>query len=310
MKTIEVAQQEIKRIKEEQEENSSRSNSQSNSTGNKNNSDDGKKFIFMISNEVPYVMAKAVEMFIRDITTRAWIHTDTNRRKTIQKSDVIHATSETETYDFLIDVVPRVGSATTEVNNATTGTATAAANTGLKNNYSITNATTTMYTMPASFNANDLVQQQSLSIPLSEQQQQQSTQTAVVVQQESAAQKQLQVMNSNNDYPSSYSTGLHNDSMKPNKKELVQPTPMTADLIFSPLSVERPGDDDVHGPHDLDETPHQDRDDLHQELQHSTNYYDSTSSSSQQQWTLEWGKRGYTHMYRNTLQLLTDSLML
>lgn len=93
MKTVEVALQEIKRNADNQE-------------GSADASDESKKTaIFLLAAEVPHVMGKAVEMFIRDITTRAWMHADTNRRKTIQKPDIIHATRETETYDFLIDVI-------------------------------------------------------------------------------------------------------------------------------------------------------------------------------------------------------------
>jgi Histone-like transcription factor (CBF/NF-Y) and archaeal histone len=112
MKTEDFALQELKRIEDEQK----RENEQEHTNLC---IDDTKKCIFMISAEGPIFMAKAAELFIRDITTRAWKHTDTNRRKTIQKSDIIHSTSETEMYDFLIDIIPRFppdGSNTTTTN--------------------------------------------------------------------------------------------------------------------------------------------------------------------------------------------------
>jgi nuclear transcription factor Y, gamma len=69
--------------------------------------------VFMVSAEAPIVMTKAAELFIREISTRAWKHTYMNRRKTIQRSDIYDAVNESEVYDFLIDLVPRVVTPTT-----------------------------------------------------------------------------------------------------------------------------------------------------------------------------------------------------
>jgi hypothetical protein len=38
----------------------------------------------MISAEAPVLFAKACEMFIHELTLRAWIHTDENKRRTLQ----------------------------------------------------------------------------------------------------------------------------------------------------------------------------------------------------------------------------------
>jgi len=61
----------------------------------------------MISAEAPVLFAKACEMFILELTLRSWIHTEENKRKTLQKTDIAMAVSKTDTFDFLIDIVPR-----------------------------------------------------------------------------------------------------------------------------------------------------------------------------------------------------------
>lgn len=65
---------------------------------------------FMIAGEAPLVMAKACELMVKDLTLRSWRHTDHNRRKTLQRGDVQAAVGESEIFDFLIDLVPRVAS--------------------------------------------------------------------------------------------------------------------------------------------------------------------------------------------------------
>ncbi|KAI8610549.1 histone-fold-containing protein [Chytriomyces sp. MP71] len=61
----------------------------------------------MISAEAPIVFAKACELFILELTLRAWTHTEENKRRTLQKSDISVALQKADMYDFLIDVVPR-----------------------------------------------------------------------------------------------------------------------------------------------------------------------------------------------------------
>lgn len=61
----------------------------------------------MISSEAPLLLAKAAELFIKDLTLRAWQKTDKSKRKTLQKLDITYAISGDEMYDFLIDIVPR-----------------------------------------------------------------------------------------------------------------------------------------------------------------------------------------------------------
>ena len=40
----------------------------------------------MISAEAPVIFAKAAELFIQEVTIRAWLHTEENKRRTLQVS--------------------------------------------------------------------------------------------------------------------------------------------------------------------------------------------------------------------------------
>ncbi len=61
----------------------------------------------MISAEAPALFAKACEMFITELTYRAWFHTEENKRRTLQRSDISMAVTKTDIFDFLLDVVPK-----------------------------------------------------------------------------------------------------------------------------------------------------------------------------------------------------------
>ncbi len=73
---------------------------------------------FMISGEAPVLMSKACELMIKDLSFRAWRHTERNRRRTLQKQDLHAAVGESEVYDFLIDIVPRVTTTTPKIQHA------------------------------------------------------------------------------------------------------------------------------------------------------------------------------------------------
>ncbi|XP_062194864.1 nuclear transcription factor Y subunit C-4-like [Phragmites australis] len=60
----------------------------------------------MIAGEAPVVFAKACEMFILELTLRAWLHTEENKRRTLQRNDVTAAITRTDMFDFLVDIVP------------------------------------------------------------------------------------------------------------------------------------------------------------------------------------------------------------
>lgn len=61
----------------------------------------------MISAEVPVLFARACEIFISDLTCRAFLIAEEHKRRTIQRSDVAGAIGRSDLFDFLIDVVPR-----------------------------------------------------------------------------------------------------------------------------------------------------------------------------------------------------------
>jgi histone H3/H4 len=63
---------------------------------------------FMIASDAPLLMSKACELLIRELSVRAWQHTERNRRRTLQRQDVHAAVGESEVFDFLVDIVPRV----------------------------------------------------------------------------------------------------------------------------------------------------------------------------------------------------------
>jgi histone H3/H4 len=71
---------------------------------------DKQKTKFMISQEAPMLMTKACELLVKELTVRAWQHTERNRRRTLQRADLHAAVGESEVFDFLIDIVPRVAS--------------------------------------------------------------------------------------------------------------------------------------------------------------------------------------------------------
>lgn len=61
----------------------------------------------MISAEAPLLFAKAAEIFIHELTLMAWVFTEENKRRTLQRSDIAMALSKYDQFDFLIDIVPR-----------------------------------------------------------------------------------------------------------------------------------------------------------------------------------------------------------
>ncbi|CAJ0964080.1 unnamed protein product, partial [Mesorhabditis belari] len=61
----------------------------------------------MIAQDAPLFLSKAAELFIEEITLKAWANTEEQRRKTLQKNDITAACSRNDHFDFLIDIVPR-----------------------------------------------------------------------------------------------------------------------------------------------------------------------------------------------------------
>ncbi|CAG8632532.1 5197_t:CDS:2 [Acaulospora morrowiae] len=61
----------------------------------------------MISAEAPILFAKGCDIFITELTMRAWFHAEECKRRTLQRSDIANAIKKIDMFDFLIDIVPR-----------------------------------------------------------------------------------------------------------------------------------------------------------------------------------------------------------
>lgn len=48
------------------------------------------------------IHSQACELFILDLTLRAWMHAEENKRRTLQRNDIAAAISKTEIFDFLV----------------------------------------------------------------------------------------------------------------------------------------------------------------------------------------------------------------
>lgn len=59
----------------------------------------------MISAEAPVLFAKACELFILDLSIRAWNYSQLHKRRTLQKEDIREAIQKTDIFDFLVDVI-------------------------------------------------------------------------------------------------------------------------------------------------------------------------------------------------------------
>ncbi len=61
----------------------------------------------MISSEAPILFALACQMFITEITHKAAFYAKKQNRKTLQRNDITRVIAENETFDFLLDIIPR-----------------------------------------------------------------------------------------------------------------------------------------------------------------------------------------------------------
>ncbi|OMP89145.1 Transcriptional activator HAP5, partial [Diplodia seriata] len=83
----------------------------------------------MISAEAPILFAKGCDIFITELTMRAWIHAEENKRRTLQRSDIASALAKSDMFDFLIDIVPREEASSHKRSGAQSSAAAASANT-------------------------------------------------------------------------------------------------------------------------------------------------------------------------------------
>lgn len=61
----------------------------------------------MVASEVPVLFSMITEKFVEELTLRAWINTEENKRRILQKSDLTAAVKTSEMYDFLVYIIPR-----------------------------------------------------------------------------------------------------------------------------------------------------------------------------------------------------------
>ncbi|CAG8441619.1 2749_t:CDS:2 [Diversispora eburnea] len=57
--------------------------------------------------KAPILFAKACDVFITELTMRAWLNAEECKRRTLQRSDIASAIKKIDMFDFLIDIVPR-----------------------------------------------------------------------------------------------------------------------------------------------------------------------------------------------------------
>ncbi|XVE72135.1 hypothetical protein DITRI_Ditri11bG0014300 [Diplodiscus trichospermus] len=66
------------------------------------------KDVKMISADTPVLFSKACELFILELSLRAWLQTEEAKRRTLQRCDIARAIRQEESLDFLADVVPSI----------------------------------------------------------------------------------------------------------------------------------------------------------------------------------------------------------
>lgn len=61
----------------------------------------------MVASEVPIIFSLVAEKFVEELTLRAWINTEENKRRILQMNDISVAVKTSEMFDFLVYIVPR-----------------------------------------------------------------------------------------------------------------------------------------------------------------------------------------------------------
>lgn len=60
----------------------------------------------MIASEVPVLFSAVTEVFIQELTARAWMYTEDGKRKILQSGDISFAARTSSMYDFLAFIIP------------------------------------------------------------------------------------------------------------------------------------------------------------------------------------------------------------
>lgn len=58
----------------------------------------------MVSADAPVLFTKACEIFILELTLRAWFHTEDSERRTLQRCDIARVVKLDGLLDFLVDL--------------------------------------------------------------------------------------------------------------------------------------------------------------------------------------------------------------
>ncbi|KAI5172541.1 nuclear transcription factor Y, gamma [Nematocida sp. LUAm3] len=69
-----------------------------------------------VASEVPMLFSRITEVFIEELTLRAWQYTEDGKRRILQRGDICSAIKSSDIFDFLIYLMPR-GSGIIEMNN-------------------------------------------------------------------------------------------------------------------------------------------------------------------------------------------------
>jgi len=75
----------------------------------------------MISAEAPILFAKACELFILELTVRAWAFSEYNKRNGLEKDDVFQVLQTTDIFDFLAEVIINQGGGGSNTRNEDEG---------------------------------------------------------------------------------------------------------------------------------------------------------------------------------------------
>lgn len=70
-----------------------------------------------VASEVPVMFSKISEIFIEELTLRAWMHTEESKRRILQRGDICAAAKASDVFDFLIYLIPRNGALSLIENN-------------------------------------------------------------------------------------------------------------------------------------------------------------------------------------------------
>jgi histone H3/H4 len=63
--------------------------------------------IKMVASEVPILFSKVTEKFVEELTLRAWMFTEENKRRILQRNDLSAAARTSDVFDFLVYIIPK-----------------------------------------------------------------------------------------------------------------------------------------------------------------------------------------------------------